>query len=177
MTLVVHTKTHFIVGLVTGRGPSQDSPEFLPATRQATRNLRFDCLLADAGDDGEHNHRRARRELGIRLTVIKLNPRNAAGKVPTGRYRAQMHRRFPHRRYRQRAQAESVISRHKRVLGTALRSRNDAAQDREMRLRALVHDLMILLFCPAGLPLGLAGPSRQPEDFNRAKMRLIDDHS
>jgi hypothetical protein len=39
---------------------------------------------------------------------------------------------------------ESVISRNKRLLGSALRSRSDAAQARECLLRVLTHNLMIL---------------------------------
>jgi hypothetical protein len=55
-----------------------------------------------------------------------------------------MKRRFPKRIYGNRWQVESVISRHKRLLGSALRSRNYAAQKRECLLRVLTHDLMIL---------------------------------
>jgi hypothetical protein len=145
LTAVAHTHTHIILGAMPGRGPSQDSPDFGPALRQASANLHLDCLLADTGYDGEHNHRLAREELGIRLTAIKLNPRNAGGQEPKGRYRAQLHRRFPKRRYHRRAHAECVFSRLKRHLGSALTARNDESQAREMLLRVLTHNLMLLL--------------------------------
>jgi hypothetical protein len=55
-----------------------------------------------------------------------------------------MRRRFHKRKYGQRWQVESAISRHKRLLGAALRSRSFPAQERECYLRVLTHNLMIL---------------------------------
>ncbi len=65
-----------------GVGPSQDSPDFAPAVRQAAARVRFDRLLADGGYDGEHNHAPARERLGVRSTVIKLNPRGTGHPRP-----------------------------------------------------------------------------------------------
>ena len=45
---------------------------------------------------------------------------------------------------RQRWQVESAFSRHKRLLGAALRSRSEAARERECYLRVLTHNLMLL---------------------------------
>ena len=49
LTAVVHTASHLIVGAVPGIGPSQDSPDFVPAVRQVARLVAFDTALADAG--------------------------------------------------------------------------------------------------------------------------------
>lgn len=125
------------------RGPSNDSPQFPEAVRQACRHVSFDRLLADAGYDAEHNHALCRRELGIRSTVIPINNRRANA-PPSGRYRAQMARRFHRHVYGQRWQVESAISRNKRLLGPAVRARTEQSQARECLLRVLVHDLMIL---------------------------------
>ena len=144
LTAVFHAATHLIAGVVTGRGPSQDSPQFPEAMRQAAANLRPCRLLADKGYDAEHNHALCRRELGIRSTAIPLNPRRAGRRWPRSRYRRLMKRRFPKRQYRQRAQAESGFSRHKRRLGSALTARQEQTQDRELRVRVLTHNLMIL---------------------------------
>lgn len=143
MTLVCETRTHLLAGAVMTRGPSNDSPQFAPAVRQAARHLRFDRLLADAAYDAEHNHRLCREELGIRSTVIPINERRANA-PPSGHYRAQMARRFHRRVYGQRWQVESAISRHKRRLGSALRSRAPETQAHEGLLRVLTHNLMIL---------------------------------
>jgi hypothetical protein len=87
LTAVFHTATHLIAGAVVGRGPSQDSPEFTPAMRQATANLHANRVLGDKGYDAEHNHRLCREELSIRSTVIPINKRNTGRKWPKTKYR------------------------------------------------------------------------------------------
>lgn len=144
LTAVFHCLTHLIAGVAVGRGPSQDSPQFPEAMRQAAVNLRPRRVVADKGYDAEHNHRLCRRELGIRSTVIALNPRGTGRRWPRTRYRRLMKRRFPKAQYRQRAQAESGFSRHKRRLGSALTTRSEPAQHRELRLRTLTHNIMLL---------------------------------
>lgn len=122
--------------------------------------------MADAGYNSEHYHRLACEELGIPLTVIKLNPHCAAGKMPPGHYRAQRYRHFPSRRYQQRAHAESVISRRKRILGSAWRARTNDSQDRKRRRRLLTHNLRTLVIWSPGQTKKC---SKYPNGFNRAK--------
>ena len=124
-------------------GPSQDSPQFPPAMRDAANLLDFARLLGDAGYDAEHNHRLCREDLKIRSTVIALN-RRAGRKWPKSRYRRQMKVRFFRRVYGQRWQVESSFSRHKRRLGSSLRSRRWCNQKKECLLRVLTHNLMII---------------------------------
>ena len=151
LTIVCHTQSHLIAAALATVGPSYDVNLFEPAMLAASWNLQIDRVLADSGYDSEPNHRIARQDLGIRSSVIKLNRRGrfrkASGgrrRMPKGTYRRQMARRFHGRRYRQRAQAESVISRIKRRLGAALRGRTNAARQRESDLRVFTHNLMIL---------------------------------
>lgn len=143
LTLVCHTHSYLFASALVSPGPSQDSPQLPETLRSATRRLSIDRLLADAGYDGEHNHVLARRELGIRSTVIALNKRNTR-KWPTGRYRRQMRRRFQRRIYGHRWHIEAAISQTKRRLGSALRSTSETGRECECRLRVLTHDLMIL---------------------------------
>ena len=144
LTAVVHTASHLIAGAVPGVGPSQDSPDFIPAVRQAAALVAFDTALADAGYDAEHNHRFCREELGMRQTVIALNRRNAGDRRPNAPYRRAMHRDFPVELYHQRWLAESAFSQHKRRFGSALTARGTAAQQRELALRVLTHNLALL---------------------------------
>lgn len=151
LTIVCHTTTHLIASALATIGPSYDCKLLEPALLKASWNLAIDRLLADSGYDSETNHRLARQDLGIRSTVIKLNRRgrfrvasHGRRRVPAGTYRRQMAKRFHHRKYRQRAQAESVISRVKRRLGSALRGRSDESREREIHLKVLTHNLMIL---------------------------------
>lgn len=151
LTIVCHTQSHLIAAALSTVGPSYDVNLFEPAMLRASWNLDADRVLADAGYDSEPNHRLAREGLGIRSTVIRLNRRgrfraDTRGRrlIPKGTYRRQMAKRFHRRKYGQRWQAESVISRLKRRLGAALRGRSDAARQRESDLRVFTHDLMIL---------------------------------
>ena len=149
LTAVVHTHSHLILGAVTGTGPTQDSPDFAPAVRQAADLLALDAALADAGYDAEHNHRLCREGSGhapngLRRSVIALNPRNTGRRWPKTPYRRAMRRRFPRDLYHQRWHAESGFSQHKRRLGSALTARSTAAQRRELALRVLTHNLMLL---------------------------------
>jgi Transposase DDE domain len=144
LTAVVHTHSHLILGAVTGTGPTQDSPDFAPAVRQAAALLALDTALADAGYDAEHNHRLCREELGMRRSVIALNRRNTGRRWPRTPYRRAMRRRFPRALYHQRWHAESGFSQFKRRLGSALTARSTDAQARELVLRVLTHNLMLI---------------------------------
>jgi transposase len=116
---------------------------FAPALLKASWNLDIDRLLADSGYDAEPNHRMAREGLGIRSTVIAVN-RRGSRKWPRQPYRRQMVRRFHRRKYGNRWHAESVFSRFKRRLGSALRGRTDESRNRESHYKVLTHNLMIL---------------------------------
>ena len=144
LTAVVHTHSQLILGAVTGPGPTQGSPDFAPAMRRAAALVAFDTVLADAGYDAEHNHRLCREELGVRRSVIALTPRNTGRRWPKTPYRRAMRRRFPRALYHRRWHAESGFSQHKRRLGPALTARSTAAQARELVLRVLAHNLMLL---------------------------------
>ena len=144
LTAVVDTRSHLILGAVPGATPSQDSPDFAPAMRQAAGLAAIDTTLGDAGYDAEHNHRLCREELGVRRTVIRLNPRNTGRRWPKAPYRRAMRKRFPRPLHNQRWHAESAFSQHKRRLGSALTARRDDAQGRELVLRVVTHNLTLL---------------------------------
>jgi hypothetical protein len=148
LTVSCHTASHFFPAATVTLGPSNDSPQFRPALHQSCLVVSWDRVLGDAAFDSEENHRLAREDLGVRSTVIPLNRRNRGRKWPKTKYRRQMKRRFARRKYGQRWQVESAFSRHKRLLGSALRARSDAARERECYLRVLTHNLMILADTP-----------------------------
>jgi Transposase DDE domain len=144
LAVASHTQSHLIAAAEVRRGPTNESPLFADLIDQAFGLARWDRVLADKAYDAEHNHELARDQSFIRSTVIPLNRRGRGRKWPLTKYRRQMRRRFPRRKYGQRWQAESVFSRHKRLLDDALRSRSPDAQERECRLRVLTHNVMIL---------------------------------
>jgi transposase len=151
LTAVLETASHVFLSAHVGKGPSADSPAFKPAARAAVARCEVDTMLGDSGYDAEHNHPYARK-LGVRSSVIALNRRRWGRKWPQTRYRRQMVKRFRKRprrsRYRrvygQRWQVESGWSRNKRLLGSALRARKWPNQKKEILLRVLTHNLMLL---------------------------------
>jgi hypothetical protein len=141
--MVTDNATHLIAALSVRKGPSNDGPDLIPAVRQAVVHLPIATLLGDGGFDAEKNHRVCRQELGIRRTVIAVNTRGAKSPPPTP-YRRSMATRFPRTVYRQRWQVESVFSRLKRRLGSALRARGEDTRYAECCVRVITHDIMIL---------------------------------
>ena len=108
-------------------------------------------LVGDKGFDDEKNHELARNDLHL----CSLIPPRMAWKTnnpPTTRWRRHMTRRDllgtkrGRRRcgYTQRWQVETVNSMIKRNLGSALRGRTPRSRERDLRLKVLTHNLMIL---------------------------------
>ena len=143
ITAVCEVNTHLFAGWIVTRGPSNDSPQFIPVMKQAAEGIPFTAALADAAYDGEHNHRFCREDQQIEQTRIPLNRRRGR-KWPKEPYRRQMKTQFDKELYKQRSQIESVFSRHKRLMGSALRGRTETSQKRECLYRVLTHNLMIL---------------------------------
>ena len=101
--------------------------------RQAAAPVAIDTALGDAGYDAEHNHRLCREKR-----------RNTGLRWPKTPFRRAMRHRFPRVLYHQRWHVESGFSQHKQRLGSALTARHAASQKRELVLRVLTHNLMLL---------------------------------
>jgi transposase len=112
--------------------------------RQDAALIWIDTTLGDTGYDAEHNHRLCHENLGVRQTVIRLTRRNTGLRWPKTPYRRAMRHRFLKTLYNQRWHVDSGFSQHKRRLGSALTARGDASQARELVLRVLTHNLMLL---------------------------------
>ena len=140
--LVSDCKSHLILAVVPGRGPGPDITHFRKAFDQAQRRLRFKTLAADAGYDAEHTHVHGRSR-GVRTLIPPLIGRPTT-KPPSSYWRRTMLRVLPRSRYGQRWQSETVNSMLKRHLGSALRARSYWSQCREITLRALTLNVMIL---------------------------------
>lgn len=104
---------------------------------------------AAAGYESEPAHNLCRNELGIVSifpTTHRGRPRlDGKPNTITGRYRREMLDQFPKKTYGQRWQVETAFSMLKRLLGSALRTRKPYAINREIILRVLTINLMIVL--------------------------------
>ena len=147
LSLAVHAASHLILAARATTGGGPDYEHFPPLLTQAAARARLATALADAGFDSESNHRLARLELGVR-TLIPATSGRPSVKPLSGHYRRLMQRQFtqePHRKlYGQRWQAETVNSMIKRNLGCACRARKAWGRKKDMLLRVLTHNLMIV---------------------------------
>lgn len=147
LALAVHAASHLILAAGVSTGTGSDSPHFVPLMLDAAGRMPLEFVLADAGFDSEDNHRLARQELGIRSLIPATIGRPGA-KGPTGHYRRLMRRRFAggpdKKHYGQRWQAETVNSMIKRNLGSACRARTATGRRKDMLLRSVTHNVMIL---------------------------------
>jgi transposase len=141
--LICDCHSHLVLGVVTGRGPGPDDPYFQPVLKQAADRVRIQTLLADAGYDSEAAHEFARGECGTR-TIIPATRGRPTTKPLKGYWRNRMKTRFNKKKYGQRWQVETVNSMIKRTLDSALRARTYWSQSREIVLRVLTHNIMIL---------------------------------
>ena len=149
LSAVCDTKTHLILSAFVNRGPKPDHIEFVDTLIPATQRQRIKVLVGDAGYESEGAHRLCREQLGV-VSIFPTTPRgrphlDGKANTVTGRYRREMFYHFPRKLYGQRWQIETTFSMFKRLLGSALRSRKRYAIDREIVLRVLTINLMIVL--------------------------------
>ena len=140
--------------------------QFKAAVKAAMGRARIGTLLGDADYDAEWVHEHV-RGYGTR-TIIPAERGRPSDKPPAGRWRRVMKQRFARLKckYGQRWQVETVNSMIKRRLGSALRARVEKNQIREIVLRAITHNVMIVrlqVFYRAGTPrIAATAPSRWP---------------
>ena len=130
------------------RGPKPDIVEFPRVMGEALGRHRLRTVIGDAGYESERAHVLCREELGLEsifpTTVRGKKRRDGRPRATRGRWRRRLKQWFPRRRYGQRWQIETVFSMVKRNLGSALRARKPFSINREVALRVVVHNLMIL---------------------------------
>ncbi len=148
LSAICDTSNHLILGMVIDRGPKLDHVEDESTLLNALSQQKFNTLVADAGYESERFHKFCRKRLNIESiipTTQRGRPRqDGKPKAVTGYYRKIMQNNFPKKIYGQRWQVETAFSMLKRNLGCAVRARNYHNQNREIRLRVLTHNLMIL---------------------------------
>lgn len=143
LALVCDCSTHMALALDVGRGPGPDIWHFFRTLKHAVASLPIKILLADAAYDSERSHEFAHNECSVR-SIIPPRIGRQTHKPPTGLFRRKLFNRFPKTLYRQRWQVESVFSMMKRRLSSALRARQYISQCRELSLKVLALNIMIL---------------------------------
>jgi len=142
-SLLCDCASYLVVALATGRGPRSAVRRVPALLRSARRRVRIRLLLADADYDAEWVHAHARTVYGMR-TLIPPKRGRPTSQPATGRWRRRMQTHWDQKTYGQRWHGETVHSLLKRRLGSALRARSYASQNREILLRVITLNLMIL---------------------------------
>ena len=147
LSLAVATSCHLILAARATTGAGGDQRFFEPLLFDAWRRANIKTAVADAGYDSEPNHCIARQDMGVR-SIIPPKIGRPTKKLPTGRHRRNMHHRFKRKadkkHYGQRWQVETVNSMIKRNLDSALRARTARRRSKELLLRVVTHNVMIL---------------------------------
>jgi hypothetical protein len=147
LAIAVDSGCHLILSVKVHIGNGSDAPDFDDLLYQAWRRARVKTAVADAGYDSEANHRIARQDMGVR-SIIPPGIGRPTSKPPIGRWRRlmakRMARKADQKAYGQRAQSETAHSMMKRNQSSALRARKPENQKKEMMLRALTHNIMLL---------------------------------
>jgi IS5 family transposase len=140
-TVVVDVLRRCVLAQAARQGPYNDCATLRPLVSAAHEVMPVGLVLADAEFDSERNHRHVREVIGAD-SVIPAKRGKADWKI-TG-VRAQMRRRFPSRRYSQRAQVESVFSAVKRKLSAKAPGRSSETQRRQAMLLGVAYNIYLL---------------------------------
>jgi len=149
LSLGVDTRSHIILAARARTGMGSDVPDFVPLARQSKRRRKaLRMVLADRGYDSHANHQFARTQLKMR-SLIPIGIGRPSAKPPASWYRRRMRKQLSGSQkgkpYGQRAQAETVNSMMKRNLGDHLRAKTPQGRRKEQMLKAITHNLMIVL--------------------------------
>jgi len=141
--IVCDCANHMILAIKADRGPKPDIIHFKQLLKDAAELVDIRTLLADAQYDSERSHEFAREFMGIE-SIIPPKRGERYRITPKGKWRRTLKACFPKEKYGQRWQVETVFSMIKRLLGAALKARKYHSQCRELHLRAIAHNIMIL---------------------------------
>jgi len=145
LALLCDCLSHLTLSLQTDRGPCPDHKYFKPLMNHAAEMVYIRRLLGDAGFDAEHHHVWARQRHGTEA-IIPATAGRPTHKPFKGKHRRMMKERWEEykKAYGQRWQVETVNSMLKRLLGSALRAVRHWSRCREMALRMLTLNIMII---------------------------------
>lgn len=145
LALLCDCLSHLTLSWQADRGPGSDHKYFKPLMNHAAEMVFMRQVLADAGFDAEHHHVWARKHHGAEA-LIPATIGRPTDKPLRGAHRQEMKAHWDKykKKYGQRWQVETVNSMLKRLLGSALRAVKHWSRCREMALRVLTLNIMII---------------------------------
>jgi hypothetical protein len=144
--LIISCATHAVLAAVASVGPTPDIDQLDSVVGELPPSIRIRHMVGDAGFDSAPNHRLLREGLGMRSTIPPEHgrPPKDPKTLPTDKYRRLMKTRFNWKAYRKRPQVETMFSMLKRNLGSALRGRGHWSRMRDLYLRVITHNIMLI---------------------------------
>jgi transposase len=140
LSVLVLCGSLYPAGLVVDWGPCNDKVEAAALMDKASRAVKPDTLLADAGYDAEWVHAHCHERWGV-SSIIKPAQHRKDGKL-NGVYRSAMTaRQLKKHGYGRRWHVESFISALKRTTGSTLNARNEKSLFIEAAFRVLAYAL------------------------------------
>lgn len=145
LSVLCDCQSHITLSFHADRGPWPDYQYFKPLLDDACKIARIPRLLCDAGYDSEPNHLYARQQHGT-VAIMPATSGRPSPNPPKQKHRRRMKLQWHNykNRYGQRWQVETIISMLKRMLGSALRAAKHHNRLREMLLRVITLNIMIL---------------------------------
>ena len=146
LSIFVDCASHLILGALGSQGPHPDVGELERNLAALSKKITLKTLIADAGYDSEANHERLRSR-GIRSLIPPWHGRRSS-KAPRGKWRRRMFHQFKNKSpklYGKRWQIETTFSMLKRNLSCALAARSFYSQRRELLLKVLTHNAMVIM--------------------------------
>jgi len=140
-TIVIDVLRRCVLAQAARQGPYNDCATLRPLVSAAHEVTPVGLVLADAEFDSERNHLHVREVIGAD-SVIPAKRGKADWKIKG--VRGQMRRRFPRKRYSQRAQVESVFSAVKRKLSAKAPGRSAETQRTQAMLLGLAYNIYLL---------------------------------
>ena len=140
-TIVIDVLRPCVLAQAARQGPYNNCATLRPLVSAAHQVTPVGRVLADAEFDSERNDLHIRDVIGVD-SVIQAKRGKATWKIKG--VRVQMKKRFPRKRYSQRAQVESVFSAVKRKLSAKAPGRSSETQRSQALLLGLAYNIYLL---------------------------------
>ncbi len=142
------TKTHIVTSVEVTKGSTNDMKMFPSLVENTHRNFKMKRVCADLGYSSKKN-----LEIVSKYGAIPFIPfkKNVSGRSLGSYVWMRMYKYFQENNdefmkfYHARSNSESFFSMIKRNLGSHLRTKNSVAQDNEILVKCLVHNICVLI--------------------------------
>ena len=139
-SIAVDSKSLLILGWKFSKYPVNDRRHAKSLINQTQRVTKSQCFTMDKGYDAEWLHEYIRDSIGA---DSQIPVRKWGGMIHSGKYRFEMFDNLDREKYEQRNLVECAFSMIKRKYGDTLRSRKYYNQLKEIKIRIVLHNMLL----------------------------------